>query len=181
MARSARLDGAEICHVGSRRTGTTLIVQIFSFNISAAAPILFIVGLAAFRAGPRSRIKDVGRVSIGLGLMLLSLHILLDSLAPAESAPSVRVLVNAITGDPVLCILIGAIITWAAHSSVATVLLIMSLAYAHFIEPYASLALVLGANLGSSITQCSRVQSEIIQRATAFRSATSSTGSSVFC
>ena len=131
--------------------GTTLIVQVLSFNITAAAPVLFIIGLLAFRNGSRSRIKDLGRVSIGLGLMLLSLHILLDTLAPAENAPSVRVLMNAITGDPVLCILIGAVVTWAAHSSVASVLLIMSLAYAHFITPVAALALVLGANLGSAI------------------------------
>jgi phosphate:Na+ symporter len=131
--------------------GTTLIVQVLSFNISAVAPILFIIGLLAFRNGPRSRIKDLGRVSIGLGLMLLSLHILLDTLAPAENAPSVRLLMNAITGDPVLCILIGAVVTWAAHSSVASVLLIMSLAYAHFIGPASAFALVLGANLGSAI------------------------------
>jgi phosphate:Na+ symporter len=52
--------------------------------------VLFILGLLAFRNGPRSRIKDLGRVSIGLGLMLLSLHILLDTLAPAENAPTVR-------------------------------------------------------------------------------------------
>jgi phosphate:Na+ symporter len=122
--------------------GTTLIVQVLSFNISAAAPVLFIIGLVAFRGGARSRIKDIGRVLIGLGLMLL---------APAENAPSVRVLMSAITGDPVLCIIIGAVVTWAVHSSVASVLLIMSLAYAHFISPYASLALVLGANLGSAI------------------------------
>jgi phosphate:Na+ symporter len=83
--------------------------------------------------------------------MLLSLHILLDTLAPAENAPSVRVLLGAVTGDPVLCILIGAVVTWAAHSSVASVLLIMSLAYAHFISPAAAFALVLGANLGSAI------------------------------
>jgi phosphate:Na+ symporter len=131
--------------------GTTLIVQILSFNIAAAAPILFILGLVAFRGGARSRIKDLGRVAIGLGLMLLALHILLDTLAPAENAPGVRVFMNAITGDPVLCIVIGAAVTWAVHSSVATVLLIMSLAYAHFVTPYAALALVLGANLGSAI------------------------------
>src|ERR1043166_8625425 len=131
--------------------GTTLIVQVLSFNITAVAPVLFILGLLAFRNGPRSRIKDIGRVSIGLGLMLLSLHILLDTLAPAENAPTVRVLLDAITGDPVLCILIGAVVTWAAHSSVASVLLIMSLAYAHFIPPAAAFALVLGANLGSAI------------------------------
>ena len=131
--------------------GTTLIVQVLSFNIAAIAPVLFITGLVAFRSGPRSRIKDIGRVSIGLGLMLLSLHILLDTLAPAENAPGARVFMAAITDDPVLCIIIGAIVTWIVHSSVASVLLVMSLAYAHFISPYASLALVLGANLGSAI------------------------------
>src|SRR5438445_10279127 len=131
--------------------GTTLIVQILSFNIAAVAPVLFIIGLVAFRSGARSRIKDIGRVSIGLGLMLLALHILLDTLAPAENAPGARVFMNAITGDPVLCIVLGAVVTWAVHSSVASVLLIMSLAYSQFISPYAALALVLGANLGSAI------------------------------
>src|SRR4051794_37895181 len=131
--------------------GTTLIVQVMSFNIAAVAPVLFIIGLVAFRSGPRSRIKDIGRVSIGLGLMLLALHILLDSQAPAESAPGVLVVMNALTGDPVLCIIIGALVTWVVHSSVASVLLIMSLAYAHFISLDAALALVLGANLGSAI------------------------------
>jgi phosphate:Na+ symporter len=131
--------------------GTTLIVQALSFNISAAAPVLFVLGLVAFRSGARSRIKDIGRVLIGLGLMLLALHILLDTPAPAESAPSVRLLLGAITGDPVLCIIIGAIVTWAVHSSVASVLLVMSLAYAQFVTPAAAVALVLGANLGSAI------------------------------
>src|SRR6476646_5860983 len=131
--------------------GTTLIVQILSFNIAAVAPLLFIIGLVAFRSGPRSRIKDIGRVSIGLGLMLLALHILLDTLAPAENAPGARVFMNAITADPVLCMFIGAVVTWVVHSSVASVLLVMSLAFAHFITPAAALALVLGANLGSAI------------------------------
>src|SRR5215469_4117642 len=39
--------------------GTTLIVQALSFNVTAVAPILFIIGLLAFRNGPRSRIKDI--------------------------------------------------------------------------------------------------------------------------
>ena len=131
--------------------GTTLIVQVLSFNITAIAPVLFVLGLVAFRSGPRSRIKDLGRVCIGLGLILLALHILLDTLAPAENAPGVRIIMDAITGDPVLCVVIAAAITWAVHSSVASVLLIMSLAYAHFISPIAALALVLGANVGSAI------------------------------
>jgi phosphate:Na+ symporter len=128
--------------------GTTLIVQVLSFNIASVAPVLFIIGLVAFRSGPRSRLKDMGRVSIGLGLMLLALHILLDTLAPAENAPGVRVFMDAITGDPVLCIVFGALVTWVVHSSVASVLLVMSLAYAHFISPYAALALVAARLVG---------------------------------
>ncbi len=131
--------------------GTTLIVQALSFNIAALAPFLIVIGVGAFRAVPRGRAKDLGRVSIGLGLMLLALHILLDTLAPAEHAPTVKLLLGAITGDPILCILLAALFTWVAHSSVATVLLTMSLAYSNFITPSAALALVLGANLGSAI------------------------------
>jgi phosphate:Na+ symporter len=131
--------------------GTTIIVQLLSFNISAVAPALFVIGLVAFRSGARTWIKDLGRVAIGVGLMLLALHILLDTLAPAEDAPGIRVVLNAITGDPVFCILLAAALTWAAHSSVATVLLVMSLAYSQFITPEAALALVVGANLGSAV------------------------------
>jgi phosphate:Na+ symporter len=131
--------------------GTTLIVQVLSFNVAAAAPALFLIGVVAFRSGTRTRIKNLGRVAIGLGLMLLALHILLDTLAPAERAPGVRALLNGMTGDPVMCVLLAAVLTWAAHSSVATVLFVMSLAFSHFIAPAAALALVLGANLGSAI------------------------------
>jgi phosphate:Na+ symporter len=131
--------------------GTTLIVQVLSFNVSAAAPFLFVIGLIAFRSGGRSRLKDIGRVAIGLGLTLLALHILMDTLAPAEEAPSVRALLKLVTSDPVFCVLIAAALTWAAHSSVAIVLLTMSLAFSQFVTPAAALALVLGANLGSAI------------------------------
>src|ERR1700724_1801311 len=97
--------------------GTTLIVQALSFDVSAVAPVLFLVGLLAFNFGGRRLVRDLGRVAIGLGLMLLSLHILLDTLAPAENAPGVRALLAAITGAPILCVLIAAALAWAGHSS----------------------------------------------------------------
>jgi phosphate:Na+ symporter len=131
--------------------GTTLIVQVLSFDVSAAAPILLIIGVVTFRAGGSSLTRAIGRIGIGLGLILLALHVLLDTLAPAEQAPAVQALLQSITNDPVLCILIAAALTWAAHSSVAVVLLVMSLAYSQFVTPAAALALVLGANLGSAI------------------------------
>ncbi len=131
--------------------GSTLIVQILSFNVTAAAPVLLLAGVVAFRQGRRTRTRDLGRVSIGLGLMLLALHILLDSLAPAEQAPEVRALFAILAAQPILCIAVGGVLAWAAHSSAAVILLVMSLAYSHFIAPVAALAFVLGANLGSAI------------------------------
>ena len=131
--------------------GTTLIVQLLSFESSAVAPLLLVTGVVAFKRGTQTIVKDLGRVAIGLGLMLLSLHSLLSSLAPVEHAPVVRELFSAITGEPLLTLLIGAVLTWAAHSSVATILLTMSLAYSGFVTPTAALALVLGANLGSAL------------------------------
>src|SRR6478672_5292054 len=122
--------------------GTTLIVQVLSFNVSAVAPILFLVGVTAFKRSAQTRTRDLGRVAIGIGLMVLSLHILLDSLASAENAPAVRSLLGAMTGEPALCLLMAAALSWAAHSSVTVVLLVMSLAYSHFISPVAALALI---------------------------------------
>jgi phosphate:Na+ symporter len=83
--------------------------------------------------------------------MLLSLHILFETLAPAENAPAVRTVLASVTGDPLINLLIGALLSWASHSSVAVVLLVMSLGYSHFVSPVAALALILGANLGSAV------------------------------
>jgi len=131
--------------------GTTLVVQVLSYDISAAAPVLLILGVWGFKSGGRTITRDLGRLSVGLGLMLLALHILLNSLAPAEAAPLARAILAAATESTWLCLVIGALLAWAAHSSVAVVVLTMSLAYSHFVAPVGALALILGANLGSAI------------------------------
>src|SRR5579885_2962355 len=131
--------------------GTTLIVQLFSFDISWLAPVLLIIGVIGFKRSSRTMLRDLGRVSIGLGLMLLALHVLMDTLAPAETAPAVRTLISLITAMPVLDLVFGAALAWAAHSSVAIVLLASSLAYSNFIPTHVAIAVVAGANLGSAI------------------------------
>ena len=131
--------------------GTTLIVQVLSFNVSAVAPVLILVGVTAFKIGKTTPARDLGRVAIGLGLMLLSLRILIETLAPAENTPMVRSILAAATAEPLLCVLIAAALTWVAHSGAAVVALVMPLASSNIVTPVAALALVLGANLGSAI------------------------------
>ncbi|MBN8873469.1 MAG: Na/Pi cotransporter family protein [Rhodospirillales bacterium] len=131
--------------------GTTLIVQAFSFDVSGVAPVLFLLGVLLFRRGTAARTRDLGRVSIGLGLMLFSLHSLILLLEPFEDMPNFRMVLGAVATQPVLDVLLAAGLTWAAHSSVAVVLLTMSFAAKGAIPPHAAFALVLGANLGTAI------------------------------
>ena len=131
--------------------GTTLVVQVLSFNITIVTPILLLAGVIAFKRGGRTRTRDLGRVLIGIGLMLLALHIFLGALVTSDSVPVSRALLGEITNQPFLCLLIAAAVTWAAHSSVAIVLVVMSLGAAHLISPTAVVAMVLGANVGSAL------------------------------
>jgi phosphate:Na+ symporter len=130
--------------------GTTLIVQLLSVDVAEVAPALILIGVLMFRrtsAGPR----DFGRVLIGLGLVLMALHQFVDLLMPYETVPSLRAFLGAVSTQPVLDVILAAGLTWAAHSSVAVVLLVMSFATKGTVPPEAAFALVLGANLGTAI------------------------------
>ena len=131
--------------------GTTLVVQVLSFDITLLTPILLMTGVIAFKRGGRTRTRDLGRAAIGIGLMLLALHIFLGALMTTESSTAVRALLGAIANQPLLCLLLAAAMTWAAHSSIAVVLVVMSLGAAQLLSPTAMLAMVLGANVGSAL------------------------------
>ena len=131
--------------------GTTLIVQVLSFDISRVAPLFILIGVMMFRRGGITRTRDLGRVGIGLGLLLIALSQLLAILTPFEDVPSLRLLLGMIATVPVIDVIVGAALTWAAHSSVAIVLLTMSFAAQGVVPPQAAFALVLGANLGTAL------------------------------
>jgi phosphate:Na+ symporter len=128
----------------------TLIVQLLAFDISAVIPILILVGVIMFRRAGRTKFRDFGRVFIGFGLILLPLGLMTDSLSSVEQSDALR----EVLSHPVFDLAAAVLLTWAAHSSVATVLLVMSLTPG-VISLNAALALVLGANLGNTLpTAC---------------------------
>ena len=131
--------------------GTTLIVQALSFNVSSVSFLLILLGVLMFRQSAVTRTRDLGRVGIGLGLMLIALQHLLTLVTPYEDTPSLRLLLGTVTSEPLIDVLLAAGLTWAAHSSVAVVLLVMALATKGVVPPHAAFALVLGANLGTAI------------------------------
>lgn len=131
--------------------GTTLIVQVLSFDVTMVAPVLVLIGMLMFRRDSRTQAHDLGRVFIGLGLMLLALYHLLSLMTGYESSPTLTALLRIISSSWLLDVVLAAVLTWAAHSSVAIVLLIMSLAAKDIVPVDAAFALVLGANLGTAI------------------------------
>jgi len=131
--------------------GTALIVQVLSFDVTLLSPLLILCGVTAFRRGSRTRTRDLGRVSIGIGLMLLALRLMVQSMAPVEASPGLRQALALMADHPLPNLLLAALIAWATHSSVAGVLFVASLAGSGVIAPPAALAMVLGANLGSAL------------------------------
>ena len=131
--------------------GTTIVVQLLSFNVAALAPALILVGVVMFRRAANAMPRDLAQVLIGLGLMLMSLHRLIDLITPYEDAPDLRMLMGAVSTTPLVAMLVAAVMTWIAHSSVAVVLLAMSLAVKGVVPPEAAFALVVGANVGSAL------------------------------
>ncbi len=131
--------------------GTTLIVQALSFDPTALAPGLVLVGVWMFRHYEPGRARDLGRALIGLGLLLLALHELVTLFEPLRDAPLLGSALLALAGAPVIALAASAALTWASHSSVAVVVLIMSLAHHGLVTPELAYTLVLGANLGTAI------------------------------
>ena len=131
--------------------GTTLIVQLLSFNVAGASPALLLAGLILFRRGGEDRRRDLGRVAIGLGLVLLALHQLVGMVAAAAPLRGITPMLSLLAAQPLIDVLAGAALAWAGHSSVAVVLAVMSFAARGVIPDGAAFALVLGANLGTAI------------------------------
>jgi len=131
--------------------GATVVAQAFSFHSAALSPTLILIGVILFRRPDGGKNRDLGRALIGLGLMFLALGQLLDIMTHYEDSPNLRILFGAVATEPVVDVLLGAALTWAAHSSVAVVLFTLSLAARSVVPPDAALALVIGANIGSAL------------------------------
>jgi phosphate:Na+ symporter len=131
--------------------GTTFIVQLLAIDVSALPPLLIIAGLILYRGAKRTSRREGAQAMIGLGLTLLALKILTTTLMPLEDSHLFHEALPEITREPLVAALVAIGLSWAAHSSIATMLLIMSLAQAGAVSVPVALAMVLGANVGSAL------------------------------
>lgn len=131
--------------------GTTLVAQLFSFDLSFLIPLFMITGYIAFTMKNSGRFKNLGRIFIGLALMLFALAWIKESAEPLKESEILPIILNALQKDEIFAILIAALLTWLAHSSLAIILLLMSFVASGVLPLLLAIYMVLGVNIGGTI------------------------------
>ncbi len=131
--------------------GTALMSRVLTLDLSWLSPLLIFLGVIFFLSRKQTRAGQLGRVGIGLGLIILALQLIVEAAGPITHAQGVKVLFASLTGDILLDALVGALFAMISYSSLAAVLLTATLAGAGVIGLHVAIGLVIGANIGSGV------------------------------
>ena len=131
--------------------GTTLAAQLLAFDVKWLWTLCVAAGVFLFLGTQQERWRGLARAIVGLGLLLLALDQIGQVSGALRGSEAVRTVMAAMGGEPLMAVLVAAVLTYAAHSSLSVVLLVMSLAGAGILSAPTALALVLGANLGGAL------------------------------
>jgi phosphate:Na+ symporter len=131
--------------------GSALMVRILSFDLSWLTPFLLISGGWMFLKGTQRNIKQTGRILVGIALILVSLKMVGESTIPLRESEALPQIVAYLSGDYVVSFLLGTLFTWFVHSSIASILLVASMAAQGLVPVELGIALVLGANFGAGL------------------------------
>lgn len=132
--------------------GTTITAQIISFDIKLL--ILPALGLGAFLNfySLKRYNRYIGQSILGFGLLFLGLSTMSQAMHPLrEYLPFIQMLAS-FGRVPVLGVLVGALFTAVIQSSSATTGVVIALTLQGLIDTPSSIAIVLGANIGTCIT-----------------------------
>ena len=142
--------------------GTTITAWIVSmsqlgdaFEImkpSFYAPLIIGVGalLLVFAKGQKK--KTIGEIMIGLGLLFTGLDFMSGSISPYTDAPIFAQAFALLGGNPLLGMVIGALVTALLQSSSASVGILQTLAMNGIVTTNAAVYITLGQNIGSCVT-----------------------------
>ena len=131
--------------------GSAIVAQILLTRADWLVPVLLVAGVALFLKSKARDYRMAGRVLIGLALIFVSLAMIRTATDPLRDSAGLVAAMGYLGGDPVTGFVIGAVFAWAVHSSVAAVLLFVTLAAEGVLPVTAGIAMVLGANLGGAV------------------------------
>jgi phosphate:Na+ symporter len=131
--------------------GSALIIQILSFRLDWLVPMLLTVGGWFFIKTASRILRQYGRILLGIAFILISLQFLRQAVVPIRESDFLPAIAAYLASDFVTAYLIGAALSFVMHSSVATILMCVTLVQVGSIPFEAGLSLVLGANFGSAL------------------------------
>lgn len=131
--------------------GSALVAKLLLVRLSFLEPALLLLGVGLFLRGTSQRVRQTGRILIGLALIFLSLEMIRTATAPLVDSPGAAAAMQYLARDLLTAFVIGAVFAWLVHSSVAAVLLFVTLVAQGLLPQSAAVAMVLGANLGGSM------------------------------
>ena len=143
--------------------GSALVAKVLLVRMIWLEPLLLLVGVALFLRSPQQRLRQTGRILIGLALIFLSLDMIRNATAPLVDSAGAATVMQYLGRDVMTAFLIGAVFAWVVHSSVAAVLLFVTLVAQGLLPQSAAVAMVLGANLGGSMIAYLLTYSEPIE------------------
>jgi phosphate:Na+ symporter len=120
--------GAGLLAVLGADFGSALVVKLLSFDLSILVPLCILTGTTIFLSTGRRTWRQIGRIIVGIGLLILSLRLIGESSEPLRDSRLLPVVVNYLSGDAATAFLLAALMTWMFHSSVAAILLVATLA-----------------------------------------------------
>ena len=136
--------------------GTTVTGQLIAFNLSDAALPAITVGVILKCFSNKRNYRYIGETILGFGLLFYGMELMKDSLAPVKSDQEFIQFFTRFNTDSfvsvLLCVFMGTLVTVAIQSSSATIGLTMALATSGLLTYPTALALVLGENIGTTIT-----------------------------
>lgn len=132
--------------------GTTVTAQLIAFKVARfALPAIGIgAGLRLFSRNPRWR--HAGEVVLGIGLVFFGLAIMKDAFDPLRGNQDLQEIFLTVGNSPLLGVLVGAVMTIIMQSSTATIGLTIAMATSGLLSFEASVALILGENIGTTLT-----------------------------
>jgi phosphate:Na+ symporter len=112
-------------------------------------PLLLVFGITVFLRCEGSNIRQIGRIVIGLALIFVSLDMIRSATEPMISNPATQGIMAYLGRDLLTAFVIDAVFAWAVHTSVAAVLLFVTLAGQSILPAPATM--ILGTNLGGGM------------------------------
>jgi phosphate:Na+ symporter len=129
--------------------GSAIVTQILMIDMAFLTPLLLVVGVSMFLRAENTG-QQLGRILIGLALIFVSLEMIRAATGPIVANPGTQMVMEYLGRDLLTAFIIGAGFAWVVHSSVAAVLLFVTLAAQGILPPMAAAAMILGANLGGA-------------------------------